>query len=238
MFGYIFSISFSLFHIWIAHTRWSCCFFLSSYVCVCVYNGYDNDNDSNIDNKNDNNKLDRLYLYTNVFIYNKKRKTCTKTHTPWLKHIANVGGSFAKKALVQTIVCLVLCENIDGKRQTDRQTCMHTQWSKWAREWVREWGRNRANADFGNETEKESEKTRTHKLNKLTNERTNDDYTTKSNMYTQQQQQQHNQCSRPTLQSSMRFPASNRKQHVFVSHKTYNRSKATNNITKKKKKIK
>lgn len=42
----------------------------------------------------------------------------------WLKHIENVSGSFAKKALVQTIVCLVLRKY--RWKKTDMQTCTHT----------------------------------------------------------------------------------------------------------------
>lgn len=38
-------------------------------------------------------------------------------------HIANVSGSFAKKALVQTIVCLVLRKY--RRKKTDRQADMH-----------------------------------------------------------------------------------------------------------------
>lgn len=144
MFSYIFQFYFLCFTLEL-NTRWSFFFFFFR-TYVRTYNGYDNDN------KNDNNKLDRLYLYnTHVFIYNKNRKTYIETLTE--AHTVSVTGSFAKKALVQTIVCLVLRKY---RRKKDRQTDRHAHTT---RERKRKRDSELASAYFGNERENSNTQT-------------------------------------------------------------------------------
>lgn len=64
------------------------------------------------------------YIYIPMYSYIiKKGARNIYKNNGWMKHIQNVSGSFAKKALVQTIVCLVLQKY--KRKKTDRQTDIH-----------------------------------------------------------------------------------------------------------------
>lgn len=160
MFGYIFQYHFLCFTFEL-HTR-SRFFFLYFYLLLhtCAYKTVAT---TTIKMTTTTNWIGYIYIPTHSYIINSKRHQYTgwvDTYTHWLMHIANISGSFAKKALVQTIVCLVLRKY--RRKKTDRQADMHTHDAKEGeteRASERQRGKNWANTYFGNESERKLEHT-------------------------------------------------------------------------------